>query len=179
MNIGENQLAELNKLFSEGIACKSSALEGKKDYVKKVQEWVRDLYQKNDEEVPFWLYKITIPKVIVANENRTQDENIFYDDSLGMCLQQLEQIRSEFFLRKHLKESIEQTKTAQKNLEITQKSLRMSICALIASISVPILISIVTVNFCTSTVKLEEQQYKTIKAGVQQDSTTFKSTIKQ
>lgn len=189
MIINDKSIAELNKLFSEGVSCKSSALEGKKNYVKKVQEWFGTLYQENDEDVPFWVYKITIPKLLVANDIRIEDENKFYDESLGTCLQQLEQLRTEFYLRKHLEDSMEQAQIAQKNLEVTQESLKCAQASLqisqrslryaILGILLSVLIPVFTINCCSNTVKLEEQQYQTLKSKVKQDSIVHKSTINQ
>ena len=189
MKINICQIKELESLIREGIMSQSHALEGKKKYVKKVQEWLGTLYQENNEDIPFWVYKITIPRILIANDICIEDENKFYDESLGTCLQQLEQLRTEFYLRRHLEDSMEQAQTAQKNLEVTQESLKCAQASLqisqsnlryaILGILLSVLTSVFTINCCTNTVKLEEQQYQTIKSKLKQDGIVSKSTINQ
>lgn len=56
MYIKKEQIKALETLINEGFFCQSHALEGKKQYLKKAQEWLGNRYRESKIEVPAWVY---------------------------------------------------------------------------------------------------------------------------
>ena len=153
----------LESFISEGVSCQKVALEGKRQYLHRVQEWLISVCKDNNESEPYWIWTMAIPKIYLGTEIQVENEEKFYSYALAICLQQLNDFRNNYYRQKELEESKTRTKVAIESLKYTQKSLRISIIGLIASIIVPIIVSIFTINCCTSTIKVEEQQYQQIK----------------
>jgi hypothetical protein len=170
MTIKEHQVQKLEEYINEGISCQKSALEGKKQYLYQVQEWLINVCKENKESEPYWIWAMSVPQILLGVEIQVEDNEKFYSNALSICLQQLNDLYDNYYRQRELEEIRTQTVTAIKNLEHTQQSLkhtqtslRISIIGLIISILAPIIISIVTINCCTSTIKVEEQQYEQIK----------------
>lgn len=175
MEIRENQIQKINELINEGLVCQSFAIEGKKKYIEKVQQWLGEVCNENKESVPFWVWLISVPKIhIRSGEDYVENGEQFYSDRLKLCMQQLEDLRLNYYQRLELEYNREQAKNAQNSLKYTQKSLRISIYGLIISIIVPILISIITITCCTSSVKLDNSQYQDLKSILINDSLIYK-----
>lgn len=168
MEIREDQIQGIKELIKEGLACQSFAIEGKKKYIEKVQQWLGEICNENKESIPLWVWFLSIPKIYIrSGENYIENGEQFYNERINLCIQQLEDLRLSYYLRKELEYNREQIK-------YTRKSLRISIYGLIASIIVPTLISIITTTCCTSSVKLDNSQYQDLKSILINDSLTYK-----
>ena len=66
MKSNESQIKELESLINEGIMSQSHALEGKKNFLKKVQEWMGNNCKENKEDVPDWVYTLQTEVVKMA-----------------------------------------------------------------------------------------------------------------
>ena len=170
MTIQEDQLQALEEYIREGIACQKAALEGKKRYINRVQVWLSNVCKENNESEPNWLWTMAVAKIYLGTEVRVENDDKFYSYTLAICLQQLNDFRENFYRQKELEEGRLQTKTAIESLKYTQKSLRISIVGLIAAIIVPILVSIVTINCCTSTIKIEGDQFQQLRTSTNVES---------
>lgn len=170
MTIKENQLKTLEEYISEGIVCQKAALEGKRKYINRVQEWLGKVCKENKESEPDWLWIMPVAKYYLGPEIIVENGDKFYSYALAICLQQLNNFRENFYRQKELEEGRMQTKAALESLKYVQKSLRISIFGLIAAIFVPIMVSIVTINGCTSTIKIEGEQFEQLKTSTTVDS---------
>lgn len=177
MTIKENQLQTLEDYISEGLSCQKASLEGKKHYLNRVQEWLSNVCKDNKESEPDWLWTIHVAKIYLGTDIRQENDDKFYSYALAICLQQLNGFRDNFYRQKELEKSRLQTKTAMESLKYTQKSLRLSIFGLIASILVPIFVSIFSINCCTNTIRVDEQQFQQIKVFHNTDSINVKEEL--
>lgn len=109
MHINENQIKVLEVLISEGFICQSHALEGKKNYLKKVQEWLGTTCKENKEEVPVWFYTLNIETVNVQDDTLTSQSREFIDKQIVYCLQFLQDVRTVYYTQEQLRESQKQT----------------------------------------------------------------------
>ena len=105
----ESQIKELESLINEGIMSQNLALEGKKYYLKKVQEWMGNNCKENNEEVPDWIYALQTEVVKINNETQSNTKDEFVSKQLVYCLQLLKDIRSVYYAQKQLEESRHQT----------------------------------------------------------------------
>lgn len=110
MNINVCQFKELESLINEGIISQSHALEGKKNFLKKVQEWMGNKCKENKEDVPDWVYTLQTEVVKVNNETQSNTRDEFVSMQLVYCLQLLQDIRTDYYAQRQLEESRHQTK---------------------------------------------------------------------
>lgn len=144
MTINDKQRLQLEELINEGISCQSSALEGKKKYIKMLQEWLCGVCKENQEEIPFWVYKLNLPKVYIGTEVRVEDERTFYSEAISLSLQELRSLQSNYEMQKRIFSD-------QKQIKYMRLSLIISIITIMVT---------VLAKCCTTTIKLEEEQFK-------------------
>ena len=82
MTIQEYQIIKLEALINEGFLCQSHALEGKKKYLKKVQEWLGTTCKENKAEVPVWVYTLNIEPVNVQDDTYSKQSSEFIDKQI-------------------------------------------------------------------------------------------------
>lgn len=158
MSIKENQVKELQNLIQEGISCQTAALQGKKAYLKKVQDWIGQCCLDNKENVPDWVYVMTVPTINI-NSSSSDINPSYYDKKLASVIQLLQELLEKY----HIQEKLEESKT---QICYMRLSLLLALLGIIASVLVPI--------FVTNTIKIEEKQYQEIKTVFEkQDSLTF------
>ena len=133
MKSNESQIKELESLINEGIMSQSHALEGKKNFLKKVQEWMGNHCKENKEDVPDWVYTLQTEVVKVNNETQSNTRDEFVSKQLVYCLQLLQDIRTVYYAQKQLEESRYQTKRLYWANWI-------SFAAFIAAITIPFLV---------------------------------------
>lgn len=110
MHIKTNQIKTLEALISEGFFCQSHALEGKKKYLQKVQEWLGNAYKENKTDIPVWVYTLLTEKVEIGNNTHHEVSSDFIDNQIVYSLQFLQDIRTLYYTQKQLEESHKQTK---------------------------------------------------------------------
>lgn len=132
MSIKENQIIELKNLIDEGIMSQSYALEGKKSFLKKVQEWMGNTCKENKEDVPIWVYTLQTEVVKVNNETQSNTRDEFVSKQLVYCLQLLQDLRTVYYAQEQLEESRRQTNRLLRANWI-------SFAAFLAAISIPFL----------------------------------------
>lgn len=110
MHIKESQIKDLETLINEGIFCQSHALEGKKKYLLKVQEWLGTICKQNKAEVPVWIYTLNTETVNLSDDMYSDISKEFVDKQIVYCLQLLQDMRTVFYTQEQLKESQKQTK---------------------------------------------------------------------
>lgn len=132
MNIKENQIIKLKNLIDEGIMSQSYALEGKKSFLKKVQEWMGNTCKENKEDVPIWVYTLQTEVVKVNNETQSNTRDEFVSKQLVYCLQLLQDLRTVYYAQEQLEESRRQTNRLLRANWI-------SFAAFLAAISIPFL----------------------------------------
>ena len=87
----------------------SHALEGKKNFLKKVQEWMGNNCKENKEDVPDWVYTLQTEVVKVNNETQSNTRDEFVSKQLVYCLQLLQDLRTVYYAQEQLEESRRQT----------------------------------------------------------------------
>ena len=132
MKSNESQIKELESLINEGIMSQSHALEGKKNFLKKVQEWMGNNCKENKEDVPDWVYTLQTEVVKVNNETQSNTRDEFVSKQLVYCLQLLQDIRTVYYAEKQLEESRRQTNRLLRANWI-------SFAAFVAAITIPFL----------------------------------------
>lgn len=110
MNTNVSKIKELENLINEGIMSQSHAPEGKKNFLKKVQEYIGHICDENEEDVPIWVYTLQTEVVKVNDETQSNIRNEFVSKQLVYCLQLLQDIRTVYYAQKQLEESHNQTK---------------------------------------------------------------------
>ena len=133
MYIKDYQIKALEALISEGFLCQSHALEGKKKYLQKVQEWLGKTCKENNTEVPVWVYTLNTEIVDVKDDMHSNQSYEFVDKQIVYCLQFLQDIRTVYYTKKQLSESQKQTKRLKWANWI-------SFAAFVAAISIPFLV---------------------------------------
>ena len=162
MSIKENQVKELQNLIQEGISCKTAAMQGKKAYLNKVQNWIGQCCLNNKENVPDWVYLMTEP-IVKINSSSSDTTPSNYDKELASVILLLQDLLEKYHIQKKLKESKAQ-------ICYMRLSLLLALLGIIASVFIPI--------FITNTIKIEEKQYQEIKTVFEkQDSLTIMSPL--
>lgn len=111
----------------------SHALEGKKNFLKKVYEWVSNNCKENKETVPDWVYTLQTEVVKINNETDSNTRDVFVSKQLVYCLQLLQDMRTVYYAQKQLEESQHQTvRLCRANW--------ISFAAFIAAITIPFLV---------------------------------------
>ncbi len=110
MNINNSQIKTLEALISEGFFSQSHAFEGKKQYLKKVQEWLGTTCKENKAEVPVWVYTLNIEPENVQDDKYSKQSSEYIDKQIVYCLQLLQDIRTLYYTQEQLRESQKQTK---------------------------------------------------------------------
>lgn len=128
----ESQIRELESLINEGIMTQSHALEGKKNFLKKVQEWIGNNCKENKEDIPYWVYTLQTEVVKVNNETQSSTRDEFLSKQLVYCLQLLQDMRTVYYTQKQLEESQHQT-------ERLCRANWISLAAFVAAITIPFL----------------------------------------
>ena len=152
MTINDKQRQQLEEFINEGISSQSSALNGQKRYIEKLQEWLGGVCKENQEEIPFWVYKINIPKVYIGTEIRFEDERNFYSEAISLSLQELRSLQSKYEMQKRIDSD-------QKQIKYMRCSLVFSLIAIIVAVFIPFIMA----KCCTSTTKLEDRQFQELK----------------
>ena len=155
MTIDDKHIQQIEELINEGISCQTSALEGKKYFIKKLQDWLGNICKERQEEIPFWVYKLSIPKIYVGREIRSEDEEKFYSESISLSLQELRRVQSNYEMHKRIDSD-------QRQIKYMRHSLLLSIIAIIIATFIPLFTAIC----CTTTTKLEEGQFQELKTAV-------------
>ena len=109
MYIKKEQIKALEALINEGFFCQSHALEGKKRYLMKVQEWLGNRYKESKIEVPAWVYTLNSEIVNLKDDTHSNTNREFVDKQIVYCLQLLQDMRTLFYTQEQLKESQKQT----------------------------------------------------------------------
>ena len=109
MYIKKEQIKALEALINEGFFCQSHALEGKKQYLKKAQEWLGNRYRESKIEVPAWVYTLNSATVNLKDDTHSNTSKDFVNDQIVCCLQLLQDMRTLFYTQEQLKESQKQT----------------------------------------------------------------------
>lgn len=133
MNINNSQIKTLEALISEGFFSQSHAFEGKKQYLKKVQEWLGTTCKESKVEVPAWVYTLNTETVKIKDDTNSETSKKFVDKQIVCCLQLLQDMRTVFYTQEQLRESKKQTcRLFWANL--------ISFAAFLAAITIPFLV---------------------------------------
>lgn len=85
MYIKKEQIKALETLINEGFFCQSHALEGKKQYLKKAQEWLGNRYRESKIEVPAWVYTLNSETANLKGDTHSNTSKEFVDKQIVYC----------------------------------------------------------------------------------------------
>ena len=185
MTITSSQIEILESLILEGEVTLNSTPKGKKNYIERVKNTIKDFCQNNNESYPIWI-DTTIPPVIVGNESLTeQAAKEHYPNILPHFLNMLRELQSQYYIRKQLEEINKQTSESSKQtdeaIKQTAESVKQtaeaktankwSYCAIIIStIAVFVSICALWLSTCTRTIQMDEDQYQELKQFIMKDN---------
>ena len=110
MKVTKHQISKLESIINEGFLAKDYAIEGRKNYLNKVQTWIDSTCKENNEDTPIWLYMIQTEKVSVAGSTLPDDKIDFIGKQIECCIQMLQDMRTVYYTQLQLEESHKQTK---------------------------------------------------------------------
>ncbi len=175
MTISENQIDILESLILEGEIKLKSLPKVKQDFIVKVKNTLGDFCKENEESFPAWL-EITIPPTYIGNDELTQEaKTSYHPELLSHILNMLCELKSQYYMRMQLKESVRQTYEATQQTqeakyqtqEAHEANRKTCIALAISSFAVVVSIFAVCLSTCTRTIKIEDAQYNEIKKYIE------------